>query len=131
MRVIAASNISLKNMVSAGIIRSDFYYRINVVPIYLIPLRERFIDIPLLVQNILHNHPVAKSKNIVGVSNKVLARLMDYSWPGNIRELQNVLECAILFAIARIIEDVKLPEISHDADREKSEIVSSASLRNG
>jgi len=129
MRVIAASNISLKNMVSAGTMRSDFYYRINVVPIHLIPLRERFIDIPLLVQNFLHNHPVAKSKNIVGISNRVLARFMDYSWPGNIRELQNVLECAFLLAVGRIIEDVKLPEISHDHDREKSEIASSASLR--
>ena len=129
MRVIAASNVSLKNMVSAGMIRSDFYYRINVVPIHLIPLRERFVDIPLLVQNFLHNHPLAKTKNIVGVSNKVMARFMDYSWPGNVRELQNVLECAILFTAGRIIEDVKLPEASHDRDREKSEIASSASLR--
>jgi transcriptional regulator with PAS, ATPase and Fis domain len=110
-------------------IRSDFYYRINVVPIHLIPLRERFLDIPLLVQNFLHNHPLAKTKNIAGVSNKVMARFMDYSWPGNIRELQNVLECAVLFTAGRIIEDVELPETLHDRDREKSEIVSSASLR--
>jgi DNA-binding NtrC family response regulator len=129
MRVIAASNVSLKNMVSEGMIRSDFYYRINVVPIHLIPLRERFLDIPLLVQNFLHNHPLAKTKNIAGVSNKVMARFMDYSWPGNIRELQNVLECAVLFTAGRIIEDVELPETLHDRDREKSEIVSSASLR--
>jgi DNA-binding NtrC family response regulator len=54
---------------------------------------------------------------------------MDYSWPGNIRELQNVLECAVLFTAGRIIEDVELPETLHDRDREKSEIVSSASLR--
>jgi hypothetical protein len=129
VRVIAASNVSLKNMVSAGTMRADFYYRINAVPIHLIPLRERFIDIPLLVQNFLHNHPFAKSKNIVGVSNKVLARFMEYSWPGNVRELQNALECAILLAGGRIIEDVKLPETAHDQDREKSEIASSASLR--
>jgi DNA-binding NtrC family response regulator len=129
MRVIAASNVSLEDMVSKAKMRSDFYYRINVVPINLIPLRDRFMDIPLLVQNFLHNHPVAKSKNIVTVSNKVLARFMDYSWPGNVRELHNVLECAILFATGRIIEDAKLPEMSHDRDREKNEIVSSASLR--
>ena len=129
MRVIAASNVFLKNMVSAGTMRSDFYYRIKVVPIHLIPLRERFIDIPLLVQNFLHNHPVAKTKNITGVSNKVMARFMDYSWPGNVRELQNVLECAIVFAAGRIIEDVNLPDASHDRNREKSEIASSASLR--
>jgi two-component system response regulator AtoC len=129
MRVIAASNLSLKNLVSAGTMRSDFYYRINVVPIHLIPLRERFLDIPLLVQNFLHKHPVARSKNIVGVSNKVTARFMEYSWPGNVRELQNVLECSILFAPGRIIEEVKLPETPRDRDREKSDIVSSASLR--
>jgi two-component system response regulator AtoC len=129
MRVIAAANISLNEMVAAGTMRADFYYRINVVPIYLIPLRERFMDIPLLVQNFLHKHPVAKSKNIVSVSNRVLARLMDYSWPGNVRELNNVLECAILFTSGRIIEEVKLPEISREREREKDEIVSSASLR--
>jgi DNA-binding NtrC family response regulator len=129
MRVIAASNISLEAMLAVGTLRSDFYYRINVVPIHLIPLRERFTDIPLLVQNFLHHHPVARSKNIIGVSNKVLARFLDYSWPGNIRELQNVLECAIMLAPGRIIDDVKLPEVAHNRDGEKSEIVSSASLR--
>jgi DNA-binding NtrC family response regulator len=129
MRVIAASNVQLKAMVSAGTMRSDLYYRINVVPVHLVPLRERFVDIPLLVQSFLHNHPVAKSKNIAGVSNKVMARLMDYSWPGNIRELQNVIECAILLTVGRIIEDVKLPENAPNHDWEKSEIVSSASLR--
>jgi two-component system, NtrC family, response regulator HydG len=129
MRVIAASNVSLENMLAVGAMRSDFYYRINVVPIKLIPLRERIIDIPLLVQNYLQNHPAAKRKNIVGVSNEVLERLMEYSWPGNIRELQNALECALLLAVSPIIDDVKLPEIPDVRDREKNEIVSSASLR--
>jgi transcriptional regulator with PAS, ATPase and Fis domain len=129
MRVIAASNVSLDNMLAASAMRSDFYYRINVVPIRLIPLRERIIDIPLLVQNYLQNHPAAQRKNIVGVSNEVLERLMEHSWPGNIRELQNVLECALLLAVGPIIEDVKLPDVTNDRDREKNEIVSSASLR--
>jgi two-component system response regulator AtoC len=129
MRVIAASNISLQTKVSAGMMRSDFYYRINVVPIHLIPLRERLIDIPLLVENFLHHHPIAKTKTIVSISNKVLTRFMNHSWPGNIRELQNVLECAILLTTGRIIDDVKLPEIAHDRDRDKNEIVSSGSLR--
>ena len=115
MRVIAASNISLKDMMAEGKLRADFYYRINVVPIHLIPLRKRSVDIPLLVQNFLHRHPVARSKKIVDVSTKVMEQLLDYSWPGNIRELQNVLECAILLAHGRIIEDVSLPHIAtHD-----------------
>jgi DNA-binding NtrC family response regulator len=129
MRVIAATNISLQNMLSEGAMRSDFYYRVNVVPIRLIPLRERFMDIPLLVHNFLQNNTVARSRNIVGVSSKVLARFMDYSWPGNVRELHNVLECAILFAGGRIIEDVNLPEIARDRDQEKNEIIFSSSLR--
>jgi DNA-binding NtrC family response regulator len=129
MRVIAASNISLETMLSAGTMRSDFYYRINVVPIFLIPLRERLIDISLLMQNFVQNHPVARSKNIVGVSDEVLARFMDYAWPGNIRELQNVLECAIMLAAGPLIEDVKLPETAHARDGDKSDVLSSASLR--
>jgi DNA-binding NtrC family response regulator len=128
MRVIAASNIVLKDMVAQGKMRSDFYYRINVVPIHLIPLRKRSVDIPLLVQNFLHQHPVARSKKIVDVSKKVMGQLVDYSWPGNVRELQNTLECAILLAPGRIIEEVKLPQMEPNIDLEKSKIAS-ATLR--
>jgi len=128
MRVIAASNISLKDMVAEGKMRSDFYYRINVIPIHLIPLRKRSIDIPLLVQHFLRQHPIARNRKIVDVSQKVMAQLLDYSWPGNIRELQNVLECAILLAPGRIIEEVKLPRIAPRDDGEKSKIAS-ATLR--
>ncbi len=129
VRVIAASNVSLKRLVSEGAVRSDFYYRINVVPIQLIPLRERSTDIPLLVQNFIQHHPVAKSKRIVNVSDHVLRRLMEYTWPGNIRELYNLLECAIVLATGRIIENVKLPEVANDHHQEKNQIASSASLR--
>jgi DNA-binding NtrC family response regulator len=128
MRVIAASNIALKDMVAEGKMRSDFYYRINVVPIHLIPLRTRSVDIPLLVQNFLYQHPVARSKKIVDVSKKVMGQLVDYSWPGNIRELQNTLECAILLARGRIIEEVKLPQNDSRIDPEKSKIAA-ATLR--
>ena len=62
MRVIAATNVPLKELVAEGKMRSDFYYRINVIPIHLIPLRQRQIDIPLLVQDFLHRHPVAARK---------------------------------------------------------------------
>ena len=62
MRIIAATNVPLKEMVAEGKMRSDFYYRINVTPIQLIPLRQRKVDIPLLVQDFLHRHPVAADK---------------------------------------------------------------------
>ncbi len=125
-RLIAASSMSLKELVFEGKMQSDFYSRINTVPIYLIPLRERPADIPLVVQNFLRQHPVAESKKIAGVSDKVLGRLMEYPWPGNVRELQNVLEYAILLAPGRIIEEVKLPEATTDSYRDKRQIASSS-----
>jgi DNA-binding NtrC family response regulator len=109
MRVIAATNVPLKDLVSEGKMRSDFYYRINVIPIHLIPLRQRRVDIPLLVQDLLHRHPVAASKAITSVSKQVMRALVDYPWPGNIRELQNVLERAIVLTTGTVIENVDLP----------------------
>ncbi|MFQ5850742.1 MAG: sigma-54-dependent transcriptional regulator [Candidatus Binatia bacterium] len=110
MRVIAASNIPLKDLLSQGQIRRDFYYRINVIPIYLIPLRERREDIPLLVHDFLHHHPVATRKGITGISKAAINQLMEYPWPGNVRELQNVLERAIVLALGVIVEKVDLPD---------------------
>jgi len=114
MRGIAATNVPLKELVAEGKMRSDFYYRINVIPIHLIPLRQRKIDIPLLVQDFLHRHPVAARKAISSVSKPVMRLLVDYSWPGNIRELQNVLERAIVLNTGRIIEHVDLPNVTSD-----------------
>jgi len=110
MRVIAASNVPLKDLVSSGQMRNDFYYRVSVVPIHLIPLRERRGDIPLLVQDFLRQHPVANRKRMSSVSDHAMGSLMGYHWPGNIRELQNVLEKAIVLTTARIINKVDLPD---------------------
>jgi DNA-binding NtrC family response regulator len=110
MRVIAASNVPLEHLVAQGHMRSDFYYRINVIPIRLIPLRQRRQDIPLLVQDFLHHHPLSVRKRISGLASPAMERLMQYSWPGNVRELQNVLERAIVMTSGRVIERVDLPE---------------------
>ena len=115
MRVIAASNIPLKNLMEHGQMRSDFYYRINVIRVFLAPLRERREDIPLLVHDFLHHHPVAKQKRITGISKSAMNRLAHYSWPGNIRELQNVLERAMVLTKGRVIEEVDLPEMPSSA----------------
>jgi DNA-binding NtrC family response regulator len=112
MRVIAASNVPLEELVAQGQMRSDFYYRINVIPIRLIPLRQRRQDVPLLVQDFLHHHPLALRKRITGLSSLAIGQLMQYSWPGNVRELQNVLERAIVLTSGRTIERVDLPETS-------------------
>jgi transcriptional regulator with PAS, ATPase and Fis domain len=108
--------------------RSDFYYRINVIPIQLIPLRQRKVDIPLLVQDFLHRHPVAADKGISSVSKQVMRLLIDYPWLGNIRELQNVLERAIVLTTGRVIEAVDLPGHSDEYKQDKKTPGSDAPL---
>ncbi|HEX5019395.1 MAG TPA: sigma-54 dependent transcriptional regulator [Candidatus Binatia bacterium] len=110
VRVITATSAPLKRLVTEGKMRSDFYYRITVIPIRLMPLRQRSVDIPLLVQDFLHRHPVAAQRRITSVSKQVMRSLLDYSWPGNIPELQNVLERAIVLTTGRVIEKVDIPK---------------------
>lgn len=121
MRVITATNVPLKELVAAGKMRSDFYYRVNVIPIHLIPLRQRKVDIPLLAQNFLHRHPVGRQKGIKSISKKALKLLLDCSWPGNIRELQNVLERAIVLNTGHTIHHLDLPEIPNGSPLPSSE----------
>ena len=115
MRVVAATNEDLNAAVAAGRMREDFYYRINVVPVQLPPLRERSSDIPLLVAEFLRNNPMAREKGINRVSDGALAQLTAHSWPGNVRELLNVMERAILRAKGDAIRDVDLPGAEHKA----------------
>lgn len=116
MRVIAASNVPLEALVSQGKMRSDFYYRINVIPIRLVPLRDRREDIPLLVDDFLCHHRVAIQKGITGMSRAAMSRLTQYHWPGNIRELQNILEKAIVLTTGTVIEKIELPMLSATAE---------------
>jgi DNA-binding NtrC family response regulator len=92
VRVIAATNRNLNTAVGAGSFRSDLFYRLNVFPIHVPPLRERRDDIPLLVEHFLGLLAAKSGKTIRGVDAKTMEVLQGYSWPGNIRELQNVLE---------------------------------------
>lgn len=114
VRIITSTSVPLKRLVTEGQMRSDFYYRITVIPIRLLPLRQRSVDIPLLVQDFLHRHPVAAQRRITSVSKQVMRALLDYSWPGNIPELQNVLERAIVLTTGRVIEKVDLPKVFWD-----------------
>ena len=109
MRVIAATNVDLPLCLARGTLREDFYYRINVIPIQLPPLRERLEDLPLLIDHILNRHPVAKERKIRQVTAKVLDQMLAYHWPGNIRELENILERAIVKCRGDAIENVDLP----------------------
>ena len=107
VRVIAATNRSLKTDVAAGRFREDLFYRLNVFPITVPPLRERREDIPLLVKHFLPQLEARAGKQIREVPSSVLHALMDYSWPGNVRELRNVLERAVLQSSDGVL---RLPE---------------------
>jgi DNA-binding NtrC family response regulator len=115
MRVVAATNVPLKELRNKGVMRSDFYFRLNVMVIPLLPLRKRIEDIPLLVQDFLRHHPIAVRKNISKIATQAMDRLMSYDWPGNIRELQNVLEKALVLCRSRVVENVELPDASSGA----------------
>jgi two-component system, NtrC family, response regulator AtoC len=109
MRVIAATNVDLSLCLARGTLREDFYYRINVIPIQLPALRERLEDLPLLIDHILSRHPVAIEKKIRQLTPKVLDQMLAYHWPGNIRELENILERAIVKSRGDVIDNVDLP----------------------
>jgi transcriptional regulator with PAS, ATPase and Fis domain len=92
IRVIAATNTNLENNVTQGKFRQDLYFRLNVVPVSIPPLRERKEDIPLLAKHFLNKFNISFNKKIPGFSEKALDALSHYHWPGNIRELENLIE---------------------------------------
>ena len=109
VRVIAATNKSLEKLVRAGKFREDLLYRIRVFQMKIQPLRERREDIPLLIEHHLGKLNCAQGRHITGVSDAVLARLMEHDFPGNVRELQNILEHAFVLCRTQVIELDNLP----------------------
>jgi formate hydrogenlyase transcriptional activator len=104
VRVIAATNRDLAEEVARGRFRSDLYFRLNVVPIVVPPLRERQGDVPLLAHLFVDRYARQFGKRIDGISNATMARLVAYPWPGNVRELQNVIERAVVLAQGPILD---------------------------
>jgi PAS domain S-box-containing protein len=96
VRIIAATNRDLTAAIAAGTFRSDLFYRLNVFPIEVPPLRQRKEDIPMLVQYFIDRYARKAGKNIRGVNKKTLDLLQSYPWPGNIRELQNIIERSVI-----------------------------------
>ena len=104
LRLIAATNKDLPDEIKADRFREDLYYRMNVVGIALPSLHERKVDIPLLVDHFIGKYNQQMGKQVVGVSDEVMRLLMSYEWKGNIREMQNVIERAVIFAEDDIIK---------------------------
>jgi len=109
IRVIAATNRNLEKEVAEGRFRLDLYYRLNVFPIHLPALADRKPDIPLLVNHFISYYSRKSGRKCSGLTEKALNSLMDYHWPGNIRELENVIERALLMAKGPVIENITLP----------------------
>jgi PAS domain S-box-containing protein len=109
VRVISATNKTLKEVVKAGRFRDDLYYRLNVIPIHLPPLRERKIDIPLLVERFLREAAERYDRQPLRVSRKAMSLILDYRWPGNVRELQNAIQFAFVKCGGRSIAAEDLP----------------------
>ena len=110
VRVIAATNRSLRDMIIQGQFREDLFYRLNVIPLHLPPLRERREDIPLLVSHFLQKLSRQLGKRVTALAPDALAVLERYHWPGNIRELENVIERAIVLGTTEQILPDDLPE---------------------
>jgi transcriptional regulator with GAF, ATPase, and Fis domain len=111
VRIIAATNRNLKKEVDLGYFRSDLYYRLNVFPIEVPPLRERLEDIPALASFFISRYAKNNGRKIDHISNKVLNDLAGYSWPGNVRELEHVIERSVLLATDNTIKEVHLPVV--------------------
>jgi Nif-specific regulatory protein len=129
VRVVAITNADLVQAVSDGRFREDLYYRLNAFPIRVPPLRERKVDIPLLAHHFLTTYTASLRKQIAAIDPEALALLMDYSWPGNIRELENTIEYAVILEKGPVLKAASLPDklqaktTKHPSLKERLEIV--------
>ncbi len=116
IRLVAATNVDLAEEVRAGRFREDLFYRLNVIPVHVPPLRDRREDVPILAQHFVSLYAEKNGKVITGCTPSALTRLADYPWPGNVRELENAIERAVVLARGNSVDDDALPsEIRHAA----------------
>ncbi|MBW2513271.1 MAG: sigma 54-interacting transcriptional regulator [Deltaproteobacteria bacterium] len=129
VRIISATNQDLKQLVKQGSFREDFYYRINVIPIYVPPLRDRIGDVPILAASFFRRLKVKSGKDIKELSPEALSLLIQYSWPGNVRELKSAFEYAFVSCNGDVILPQHLPiELTKGQPGNETERVSSESL---
>jgi two-component system response regulator HydG len=113
VRVIAATNRNLLDEVKRGQFREDLYYRLNVIPVHLPPLKERRNDIPVLARHFLQRFAVGQGKKLEGFSPEAMRLLLDYPWPGNVRELENTIEHAAVLVKGSRVEPMQFPSALH------------------
>ena len=123
VRIVAATNKNLEEEVKAGRFREDLYYRLNVVRIQMPSLRERKDDIPLLVKSFLREFNLENEKNVTGFDAKSKAAILKYNWPGNIRELRNCVECAVVMCNGEEITLEDLPVSVRESVEDKNIII--------
>lgn len=116
VRIISATNRDLMNAVKAGGFREDLFYRLNVIPIHLPPLRSRVNDIPLLARYFLSRFAGEQRKAVDDFASESMAALLAYAWPGNVRELENAVEHAVVLAKSRLITAVDIPAAVREAE---------------
>jgi DNA-binding NtrC family response regulator len=109
VRVIAATNMEPQDAVHKGKLREDLFYRLNVFALRLPPLRERKEDLPLLIQAFINEFNMRNQRSIAGVDHQAMRMLEQYGWPGNVREVKNVIERATILAPGPLIEPQHLP----------------------
>ncbi|OPZ66621.1 MAG: Nitrogen fixation protein VnfA [Candidatus Aerophobetes bacterium ADurb.Bin490] len=122
IRIIAATNRDLEKLSSEGKFRSDLYFRLNVINVNLPPLRERKDDIPILADFFIKKFNKVYSKNVMGLDAKTEEAFMEYEWPGNIRELENAVERAVIMAKGNIIDISLAPDSVNSGRKEKKEV---------
>lgn len=115
VRIIAATNQNLETMMANGNFRSDLYYRLNVMPVYLPPLRDRKEDIPALIEHFVSKFNQKHNRQITGASKECLEKVCQYEWPGNIRELENAIEHAFIFEQNQELSFSSFPEPIQDS----------------
>ncbi|NUQ53231.1 MAG: sigma-54-dependent Fis family transcriptional regulator [Phycisphaerales bacterium] len=129
VRIIAASNQNLQTLCKEGKFREDLLYRLDVVRLLLPPLRQRRQDIPLLAQHFLDKYTRKMNKNVTGISNAAMRALLNHEWRGNVRELENVIERAVIFSEGRDVEASDLPFQSAATDEDTGEDLKQALMQ--
>ena len=123
VRIIAATNRDLEKEMNEGRFRSDLYYRLNIFPIHLSPLRDRREDIPLLAKHFIQRFSKKTGRTISALSSSVLQELVKYNWPGNIRELEHLIERNVLLSVGDTIKTIYLPSLKPVATSATKEFI--------